>query len=151
SAWNTLLTNIGKPFLPIKRGILDSLTDTVNELNALVTGDVKGFLFGVPKTAAAAAKYADPKRTILDDIGLTDIITDTINEFKALAAGDVEGFLFGVPKTEITGDKTTDPGEPTGTSKSETNIILTGNNEFHNESLEQEVRRHTAVSYGYAR
>ena len=43
-----------------------------------------------------------------------------------------------------------DSTEKTGSSKSETNIIFTGNNEFHDESLEKEVSNLTTVSYGYA-
>ncbi|MCK5617487.1 phage tail tape measure protein [Candidatus Pacearchaeota archaeon] len=37
-----------------------------------------------------------------------------------------------------------------GGGKSETNIIFTGNNEFHDESLEKEVSNLTTVSFGYA-
>jgi len=110
SAWTTLLVNLGNPFLSAKRGFIDTLTAMLNMTNALVTnGEIAP---GITAAEAMGAQFGEVTKTAqFGEVTKTPIKTEP------------------VPMT---------PGQ-TGGGKSETNIILTGNNEFYNESLEQEV------------
>lgn len=136
SAWNTLLVNLGSPFLSTKRAVLDYMTEVLNTTNALVTGEFGEFLKGASEKSAKAALVFAPG-------GIIRVIGKTLGEKTAGLFSDE------VPTTAIENETVVDNKKNADSSKSETNIIFSGNNEFYNESLEKEVFNLTSVSFGY--
>lgn len=151
--WDALALSIGKGIFSAGDFVFDKATDAFK----FIFGGSEGkpgkpikpelpsrddLIIPTGKTAAEKAKSEIPtKETAIDNFNLQ------VKQEIAANEEDRKRKTFGVSRTAMADYFKVIKEEAPETPKTETNIILTGNNEFYGESLEQEVGRHVAVSY----